>query len=89
MNQWRNTKSVIELFKAIKKKSKSSFIKIDIVQFYPSISKELPSKAIEYVQSVATIEENVIKTIYPARKSLLFDKDNLWIKKDDPEFDVP
>ena len=88
MNQWRNTKSVIEWFKAIKNKSKSSFIKFDIVEFYPSISKELLSKAIEYAQSVTTIEEKVIKTIYHARKSLLFDKDNVWVKKDNPEFDV-
>ena len=41
----------------------------------------------EYAQSVITIEEN-IKTIYNARKSLPFDKDNVWIKKDNPEFDV-
>ena len=88
MNQWRNTKSVIEWFKAIKNKSKSSFIKFDIVEFYPSISKELLSKAIEYAQSLTTIEEKVIKTIYHARKSLLFDKDNVWVKKDNPKFDV-
>ena len=88
MNQWRNTKSVIEWFEAIQNKSKISFIKFDIVEFYPSISKELLSKAIEYAQSVTTIEEKVIKTIYHARKSLLFDKDNVWVKKDNPEFDV-
>ena len=88
MNQWRNTKSVIEWFKAIKNKSKSSFIKFDIVEFYQSTSKELLSKAIEYAQSVTIIEEKVIKTIYHARKSLLFDKDNVWVKKDNPEFDV-
>ena len=41
MNQWCNTKSVIEWFKAIKNKSKISFIKFDIAEFYPSISKEL------------------------------------------------
>ena len=41
MNQWCNTKSVIEWFKAIKNKGKSSFIKFDITEFYPSISKEL------------------------------------------------
>ena len=81
MNQWRNTKSVIEWFKAIKNKSKSSFIKFDIVEFYPSISKKLLSKAIEYAQSVTTIGEKVIKTIYHARKSLLFDKDSVWVKK--------
>ena len=26
--------------------------------------------------------------IYHARMSLLFDKDNVWVKKDNPEFDV-
>ena len=35
-----------------------------------------------------TIEEKVINTIYHARKFLLFDKDNVWVKKDNPEFDV-
>ena len=82
MNQWRNTKSVIEWFKAIKNKSKISFIKFDIVEFHLSIFKELLSKAIEYAQSVTTIEEKVIKSIYHARESLLFDKDNGWVKKD-------
>ena len=37
---------------------------------------------------MTTIEEKVIKTIYHARKSLLFDKDNVWVTKDNPEFDV-
>ena len=82
----RNTKPVMEWFKAIKNKSKSSFIKFDIVEFYPSISKELLSKAIKYAQSVTTIEEKVVKTIYHAHKSLLFDKDNVWVKNDNPEF---
>ena len=48
VNQWRNTKLVIEWFKAIKNKSKCSFIKFDIVDFYPSIYEELLSKAIAY-----------------------------------------
>ena len=63
-------------------------MKFDIVEFYPSISKELLSKAIEYAQSVTTIEEKVIKMIYNAPKSLLFDKDTVWVKKDNPESDV-
>ena len=78
VNQWRNTKLVIEC----------SFIKFDIVDFYPSISEELLSKAIAYAQSVTTIEEKVIRTIYHSRKSLLFDRDNVWVKKDNTEFDV-
>ena len=81
MSQWCNTKSVTEWFKAIKNKNESSFIKFDIIEFYPSISKELLTKAIEYAEPVTTIEEKVIKTIYQARKSLLFYKNNTWIKK--------
>ena len=73
MNQCLNIKSVIEWFKAIKNKNKSSFIKFDIVEFCPLISKEPLSKLIEHAQSVTTIEEKVIKAIYHARKSLLFD----------------
>ena len=42
----------------------------------------------EYAQSVTTIEEKVIKTIYNARKSLLFGKENVWVKNDNPEFDI-
>ena len=63
MNQLCNTKSVIEWFKTIKCKSKSSIIKFDTFEFYPSISKELLSKTIQYIQSVTTIEEKFIKTI--------------------------
>ena len=42
----------------------------------------------EYAQSVTKIEEKVIKTIYNARQSILFGKDNVWVKKDNPEFDL-
>ena len=48
VNQWRNTKSVIEWFKAIKSNCKSYFMMFGTVEFYPSISKELLSKAIKY-----------------------------------------
>ena len=88
MNQWRNTKSVRECFKAIKNNSKNCFIKFDILESQPSISKELLSKAIKYAQSVTTIEEKVIRTIYHAGKLLPFDKGDVWVKKDNPEFDV-
>ena len=34
---------------------------------------------------MTTIKERVIKTIHHARKSLLFDKNNVWVKKGNPE----
>ena len=61
MNQWRNTESVIEWFKAIKNMSKSSFIKFDIAELYPSISKEFLSKDIECSQSGQTLRKKLYK----------------------------
>ena len=37
---------------------------------------------------MTTIEEKVIRTLYHSRKCLLFDRDNVWVKQDNPEFDV-
>ena len=56
--------------------------------FYPSITKELLTKSIHYAKSLTTIEEEVITTISHAYKSLLFDKTSIWVKKDNPDFEV-
>ena len=37
-NQKRGASTVIECFKAIKKKGKCRFIKFEIAEFYPSVS---------------------------------------------------
>ena len=57
MNQWQNTQAVITWFKSIENKRSSSFIKFDIDNFYPSITKELLTKSIRYAKSITTIEE--------------------------------
>ena len=88
MNQWQNTQAVIAWLKSIDNKKSSSFIKFDIVDFYPSITKELLTKSINYAKSTTTIEDEVITTIFHACKSLLFDKTSVWVKKDNPDFDV-
>ena len=58
------------------------------MDFYPSISKELLTKSINYAKSITPIEEGVITTVFHARKSLLFDKTSVWVKKDNSDFDV-
>ena len=61
VNQWRNTQAVITWFKNIKRKSRSSFIKFEIVDFYPSISKELLLKAINFAKSITPIRTCSLK----------------------------
>ena len=87
VNQWRNAQAVITWFKNIKSKSSNSFIKFGIVDFYPSISKDLLLKAINFAKSVTPIQNKFIETILHSRKALLFNKNDVWVKKDNPDFE--
>ena len=79
--------TVITWFKNIRSKSSSSFIKFDIVDFYHSISKDI-LKAINFAKSVSPIQDKFIETIFRCRKALLFNKNEVCIKKDNPHFHV-
>ena len=81
VNKWRNTSTVIKSFENLKNKQKRRFIKIDIADFYPSITKHLSERSIEYAKSFATIEHKLLEAISIARKSLLFSKCEIWVKK--------
>ena len=88
-NQWRSTSTVIDWFKQIDKRGNVRFIKFDIVDFYPSISEALLNSSITYANSITTISDDEINIIRQARKSILFNRDDIWIKKgDNPTFDV-
>ena len=72
LQQWKNTQDVIDWFSNLKDKSDKTFIKFDIVDFYPSISEELLERAINYAKSVSAITEQQESIIWHSRKSLLF-----------------
>jgi len=89
VQQWKNTNEVISWFTNIKNKEKCKFMKFDIVEFYPSISEELLEKALKFAQSKTNLTDNEINIIWHARKSLLFEKSEVWTKKGDSDlFDV-
>ena len=85
VNQWRNTATVIDWFKLLPQKDKSSFVKFDIVEFYPSISEELLNRSISIDRSITTSSDSVINIIHHSRKSLLFDRISVWVKKGNVE----
>ena len=72
---------MIDWFNDIDNKSRSSFLILDIVDFYPSISETLLDKAIDFAQTITTIPQNRLKTIKNARKTLLFNQGTAWQKK--------
>ena len=45
-------------------------------------------QAIEFAKSITTVPQSVINIILHCRKSFLFESGNIWIKKNEPDFDV-
>ena len=72
VGQWRETSAVINWFKTIKNEKNCIFMRFDIEEFHPSISKELLLKAITYAKILVNISDEEIKTIMHSRKFLLF-----------------
>ena len=89
LNQWKNSLSVIEWFKNIDDKPRNTFLSFDIADFYPSITENLLDKAILWAKNYTSISDKEISIIKHARKSLLFNDEKTWMKKqNDSLFDV-
>ena len=59
------------------------------VNFYSSISKQLLDETIAWVSTITDVSEKTKEILYHVRKTFLFYQNEPWVKKDDPEFDVP
>ena len=82
VNQWKDTREVIEWFKNITNKQKHKFIVFDIKDFYPTITKDLLTKCLKFAKEKVQMSNDDKKIIYHARKSLLFNEESTWMKKD-------
>ena len=88
-NQWKNSYSVIEWFKKIDDKANHMFLSFDIIEFYPSISKELLDNVLNWAKSLTSISDDDITIIQHTRKSLLFMGVTPWAKRNtDSLFDI-
>ena len=81
VNQWKNSHSVIEWFKNIRNKSNASFLVFDIESFYPLISLKLLEDAISFSKTVCNISKQDTSIIMQARRTLLFNNGEPWVKK--------
>ena len=88
LNQWQSSDQVVSWFKNIQNKEKYTFLKLDIVSFYSSISEELLDQAISWAKTLVQITNEEVKIIKHSRKSFLFHKNECWIKKDNKDHDV-
>ena len=79
---WRLTADVINWFKSIEEKRRHTFVVFDIVNIYPSITKELLHDALEFAKQHVQVSDDDMNVIMHARKSLLFAQGQAWPKKD-------
>ena len=58
LKQWRSTKDITDCFDNIDGKSRKEFIQLDIIDFYPSIKKDLlhVMKAIKFARKFCYID---------------------------------
>ena len=81
INLWRSTSNVIDWFKAIPSKSQHAFITFDVCDFYPSISEQLLTKALDFASQFTHITPQDRHIITHAKKSLLYHQNTPWEKK--------
>ena len=59
------------------------------ISIHPSVSDELLKLSLAYAKQHTTISEEDVEIIMHSRKTVLFDKDEPWVKRgDSPMFDV-
>ena len=80
LNQWKNTQSVINWFNNIKNKQKHSFIKFDVKDFYPSISRNTLLEALALAKNYCAISKDEIETVVHCCKSVLIYNNCAWSK---------
>ena len=79
----------IDWFSKIKDKKRSTFVQFDIIEFYPSITKELLVRSLNHAWEYTEITEEEIEIILASRKTVLSDNCRSWVKSHVVNFDVP
>ena len=90
VNQWKNSVSVIEWLNNIWNKDQHRFVVFDIESFCSSISEDLFNEALIFAKIKVDITNQEMSIIKQSRNTLLFNKNQPWVKKyGNEEFDVP
>ena len=88
LKSWKNSDSVIDWFKNLSNKKDKTFIIFDVVEFYPTITEDVLKKALEWASQFVDISEQEKEIIIKAKKSLLFNSGQAYVKRANKKFDV-
>ena len=88
LNQRKNTEDVIDWFNCINDKQHYKFVIFNNKDFYPSIKESLLKQYLDLAEKYIKVSSEDKAIIKHARTSLLFNKQQTWIKKESGLFDV-
>ena len=88
-NLWRNSYDTIEWFRKMKNKSKATFMQFDIIDFYPSITKNTLIDSINYARKYVDITKEQYDIILASRKTVPENNGSTCVKSGSDNFDVP
>ena len=77
----KSVEEFIKSFDSIENKSQCKFIHLGIAEFSPSISEEILDNEILFAQQYIDIPEKDLRIIKHCRKSLLYNDNKSWKKK--------
>ena len=90
LKQWRSTGEVLDWFESIDDKNNKCFIKFDIQNFYPCISRRVLGQALAFARTYTEITEEDEDVILHACRTILTHDNLHWKKKSsEDDFDVP
>ena len=67
---------------------KCKFLQFDVVSFYPSISKQLFNRALDYARTITQITDDELKIVEHSRNSFIFGPSGSSWSKKNGTFDV-
>ena len=82
INQWCSIKYCVKWFRDYDKNDKCSFIKYDIRDFYLCITEKAVDKVLKLAKEYIVISEDKTNIIKHCHKSIQYQNEELWIKKD-------
>ena len=88
-NLWKNSMNIIDSYKNIRNKKRSTFVQFDILEFYPSITRELLLKYLNHAKEYTDITDEEVEFNLACGKSVLSDNRITWVKIHLNNFDVP
>ena len=89
LNQWQSTQQALKWFVDLPNKQKLRFFTFDVNAFYPSITLRLLKNAITWARQFCPISELDEEVFLHCRRTFLFHDGKVWVKKENPDFDVP